>query len=231
MQLRSIALAALAAASFSAQADNVALWDFNTFSCSSACTDVPKGSTANGGKMSTVGGTTFTSAGGVTGNAFNSSTYAAQNTGDLTRGVQFMIDTSGYTDLVFSFAQRNSNTASAYTMLQYTLDGSTWINATTFLASTSFATQTFSFSDVAEADNNEHFGIRLLATFKPGTNAYLPTSGSTYGISGTMRYDDVLLTGTAIPDPTSPIPEPHTCALMLGGLAVVGLLARRRRAN
>ncbi|MFT7775743.1 PEP-CTERM sorting domain-containing protein [Roseateles sp.] len=239
MQIRTLALAAFAAASFHAQADTVALWDFNTFSCSSACTDLPKGATANGGKMSMVGGATFTSAGGSgTGSAFNTTTYAAQGAGDLTRGVQFMVDTSGYTDLVLSFSQRNSDTASAWTALQYTVDGSTWLNATTFLMpsnkSTSFVDGLrFDFSSILEANNNESFGVRFLATFAPGTSEYIGTKdslASAYRTSGTIRYDNVMFSGTAIPD-TAPIPEPQTYALMLAGLAAVGLLARRRRAG
>lgn len=242
MQLRSIALAALLAATFSAQADTVALWDFNTYSCSSSCTTTPKATqTANGGSLSTVGGVTFSSAAGSgTGSAFNTTTYAAQGAGNLTRGIQFMIDTSGYTDLVLTFAQRNSNTASAWTMLQYTVDGSSWVNATTFQMPAASATTfvnglTYDFTSIVGANDNANFGIRFLTTFAPGTSAYAPTAaGQTYATSGTIRYDNVLLSGDALPDvpvDPAPIPEPQTYALMLAGLAAVGLMARRRRAG
>lgn len=239
MQLRSVALAALLVATFSAQADTVALWDFNTYSCSTGCTTPPKATqTANGGVLSAVGGVTFTSAGGSgTGSAFNSTTYAAQGTGNLTRGIQFMIDTSGYTDLVLTFAQRNSNTASAWTTLQYTVDGSTWQTATTFQMPAASATTfvnglTYDFTSIAAANNNADFGIRFLASFAPGTSAYVATAaGQSYATGGTIRYDNVLLSGDALPDvPVDPIPEPQTYALMLAGLAAVGLMARRRRA-
>ena len=48
-----------------------------------------------------------------------------------------------------------------------------------------------------------------------------------------MAIDNVSLVGLAPVDPPptpSPVPEPSTYALMLGGLAVVGRIARRRRA-
>jgi len=232
MQLRSIALAALAAVSFAAHADIVALWDYNA-----TPTTTKQTQSANGASFATVGGTTTAFVGGVTGQALNTTTYAAQGTGDLTRGVQYMIDTTGYIDLVFSFAQRNSNTASAWTMLQYTVDGTNWINGTSFLMPSASATSfvnglSFDFSSITAADNNENFGIRLLATFAPGTSAYAPTAnGQTYATGGTIRYDNVLLQGDAMPDLPPAVPEPQTYALMLAGLAGVSLIARRRRAN
>lgn len=239
MQIRSVALAALLATALSAQADTVALWDFNTYSCSTGCTTPPKATqTANGGSLSAVGGVTFTSAAGSgTGSAFNTTSYPTQGAGNLTRGIQFLIDTTGYTDLVLTFAQRNSNTASAWTMLQYTVDGSNWLNATTFQMPAASATTfvnglTYDFSSIVSANNNADFGIRFVTTFVPGTSAYVATAaGQTYAAGGTIRYDNVLLSGTAIPDvpvDPAPIPEPQTYALMLAGLAAVGLIARRR---
>lgn len=236
MKLHTLALAVLAAASVQAHADTVALWDFNSFACTSACTTMPKATqTANGGVLSAVGGITFTSAAGSgTGSALNTSTYAAQGTGNLTRGVQFLIDTSGYTNLVLTFAERSSNTASGWTTLRYTVDGSHWVTAASYQmptanAGTSFVNGlTYDFSSVAGANDNAAFGIQLLASFAPNTNAYAAAGASaSYGTGGTIRYDNVLLSGTAIPD-TLPVPEPESYALMLAGLAVVTLVARRR---
>lgn len=230
MKYRFLALAALTIASLNVQADTVALWDYSAVPTTTKHTQ-----TANGASFATVGAITTSFAGGVTNQALNTASYAAQGTGNLTRGVQFLIDTTGYTDLVLTFAQRNSATASAWTTLQYTLDGSSWLNAASFQMPAAQSTQfvsglTFDFSAIPAVDNNDHFGIRFLASFAPGTSTYLATGlSSTYGTAGTIRYDNVLLSGTAIPDPL-PVPEPQTYALMLGGLAVVGMLARRRRA-
>lgn len=244
MKLRLIALAALAIASAQAQADTVALWDFNSFTCTSSCTAPKATQSANGAWLSSVGGVTFV--GGVTGsgtgNAMNTTNYAAQGTETAMRGVQFMIDTSGYTDLVLTFAQRNSNTASAWTTLQYTTDGSIWQTATTFQMKTagSFVNGlTYDFSNISEANGNASFGIRLLAIYAPGTSGYVGTAtGSSYtsGPNGSaIRYDNVLLSGTPMPDlpevPVDPVPEPQTVAMMLAGLAALGLIARRRRAD
>lgn len=235
MKLRLVALAALAAASFQAHADTIGLWDFNTFSCSTACADnPPKGQTANGGSLSAVGGVTFSSAQGVptSSNALNTSTYGLTATEpNLSRGVQFMIDTTGYTDVSLSFIQRNSSTASAWTTLQYTTNGTDWITATSFQFTAAAGTWVsglgYDFSSIADANNNPDFGIRLLASYAPNTSNFVGTSNP-FANTGTIRYDNVTFSGTALPDIT-PVPEPQTYALMLAGLAAVGLLARRRR--
>ncbi|MET0207930.1 MAG: PEPxxWA-CTERM sorting domain-containing protein [Burkholderiaceae bacterium] len=56
------------------------------------------------------------------------------------------------------------------------------------------------------------------------------TASGPAGYSG-MNVDNIAMVGVAPTDPgvpTAPVPEPETWALMLGGLALVGHIARRR---
>lgn len=163
--------------------------------------------------------------------AVNTASYAGQGTGDKTRGLQFMVNTTGFQDLSFSFDQRISATASAYTALLYTLDSETWNHAQTYQItkdSSWFNSFKFDFSRVAGVADNELFGIQLVSSFAPGTQQYKTASASNYSTSGTMRYDMVSFSGNLIPEP-SPVPEPAGLALLLGAGAAA-LAARRRRA-
>lgn len=207
----------------------IAQWDYNNGSTKHSIS-------MNGASFSTLGGvtTTFVSQTGssdpFSGQALNTTTYGTvANAPDRTRGVQFGIDTTGYENLVLSFDQRNSSTASAYTALLYTTDGDTWTYATTFKMSVdgSFVKGlSYDFSSVAAAANNELFAVRLVSTYAPGTSSYVGTTGN-YASGGTIRYDMVTLSGTEII--AAPVPEPETYALMLAGLAAVGLVSRRRK--
>ena len=90
MKLRSIALASFAAFTVHAQADVVALWDYTTASTKQT-------QSANGASFAAIGGVVTSFSAGITGQALGTATYAGQGTGDMTRGVQYMVDTSGYT--------------------------------------------------------------------------------------------------------------------------------------
>lgn len=218
--------------SMGAHAELLVQWNFNTLANTS---DIKASYTFNGEQAPS-----FVGLGGVAlslvsdlgssdpeagDKALNTTSYAAQGTGDLTRGIQVMVSTIGFENLVLSFDQRNSNTASAWTTLLYTLDGSTWLNAQSFqmTAGGSFVNnRSFDFSSISGANDNANFGIQLLASFAPSTSSFAGTAGA-YGTAGTIRYDMLSFSGDVVA-----VPEPQTVALLLSGLFVVVGVSRRR---
>jgi len=226
-------LAAVAAVSLPAQADTLTLWNFNSGSDANSAT----GTTAPAigtGSISLLGGVTTTGFNSGTGSSdpeasddsgFQTTTYAPQSTQDKERGVQFSVSTVGWQDVQIQYDLRHSNTSSRYEAVQYTLDGSAWVDAATFdgnAGDTWFNGRTFDFSGISGADNNENFGFRVVATFSPGTNLYEASRSSSSYAGGTWRFDMVTISAAA------PIPEPGTYALLLAGLAAVGFIVRRR---
>lgn len=235
-----VATALLAATA--AQAVVLTQWNFNS---------VPSDSDRDTGTtVAAIGAGTASLVGGVTSPSYNSgvgstdpglsdnnsgwqtTTYAAQSTGNKTRGVQFTVNTTGFDSIMLSWDQRFSNTASKYGVVQYTTDGVNYLDTPSSSLYSTPAGDTWvnnlghDFSAVAGVNNNANFGVRMVSTFAPETTAYAPARADrTYAPSGTWRFDMVTISGTAIP----PIPEPSTYALLLAGLGVVGFVARRRR--
>lgn len=220
-----------------AQAAVVTQWNFNS--------PTADGNTGTGtlltaigtGTASLVGGTTSTFASGDASggssdpavgddSGWNLSTFAAQNTGDKTRGAQFAVSTVGFENVVISYDLRHSNTASRYEQFQYSLDGVNFVDFVTFdgnLGDTWFNGRSVDLSSIAGADNNASFAFRVVSTYAPSTTAYAASNPtSTYGTSGTWRFDMVTVNA-------APVPEASTYAMMLAGLGLVGLMAKRRR--
>jgi MYXO-CTERM domain-containing protein len=214
-----LAVAFAAALGSSALADVITQWNFEsqTFNASTGT-----------GLASLVGGTTSTFATGFAGAgtfALNTSTYAAQGTGDRTRGVQFTGSTAGYDSITLTWNERHSNTSANTVAVFASTDGTNWTEVQVFTftpAATGTGDTWFqrSVSLSAAYANAANFGFRVLAAFNPGSSGYLASrSTSTYATSGTLRFDDVTISGNVVPAPG---------AAALVGLA--GLIARRRRA-
>lgn len=231
---------ALCAACGTAAADIITRWDFNS---------LPQdGNTATGTLTPSTGAGTASGVGGVNATAFSSgdanggstdpvvnsattsdsgwqvTTFAAQGAENQGRGVQFLVSTAGYMNIVVTFDQRHSNTSSRFYAGQYTTDGgASWTTATIFegtAGDTWFNNRTIDLSTVTAANDNANFGIRVVATFAPGTSGYVASSATgTYSPSGTARFDMVTFNGTLVPAPSA-----------LASLGLMGLAARRRRA-
>ncbi|MBY0113372.1 MAG: hypothetical protein K2Y21_11160 [Phycisphaerales bacterium] len=211
---------AIAGTALSAQAAIITQWNFEAANLTPSI---------GLGTASLVGGVTATFASGFNSstNGWNTTGYPAAG-GNKSAGVQFAVSTSGFQGIKVSYAHRHSNTSANTNVLQYTVNGTTWIDAQTFTftpAATgtgdTWYSRSFDFTGVAGVDNNALFAVRVVSSFAPSTSNYLASrSTSTYAGTGTYRFDDVTIEGTAIPTSGS---------LALAGMGLA-IAARRRRA-
>jgi hypothetical protein len=213
-----IAPAVAAALTVAANAALVTQWNFEAQTLNAS---------TGTGTASLVGGVTNTFATGFGGSgtfALNTTGYAAQSTGDRTRGVQFSSSTSGYDSIVIEWNERHSNTAANTVAVFATADGTNWteVQVFTFTPAASGTGDTWYQRSVtlgAAYANAANFGFRVLAAFDPTAGTYLASrSTSTYATTGTLRFDDVTINGTLIPAPGA-----------LALLGVAGLVGARRR--
>lgn len=218
----------------SAQAATLSQWNFNS--------TPPDAATGTGTVTPAIGSGTASLLGGVTSPSFNngagSSDMAADNSGwqttgykaagigDKTAGVQFKLSTVGYKDIVFSYDLRHSNTSSRYEQLQYSLNGTTFVDAVVFdgnKGDTWFNARSFDLSSIAGANNNADLTFRVLATFAPATSNYAASDATkTYAAAGTWRFDMVTVSGV------SAVPEPDSWLMLFAGLGLLGCIAHRR---
>ena len=216
---------AIAGTALSAQAAIITQWNFEAANLTASI---------GAGTASYVGGTGAASAGefasGFGGSVagWNTSSYAASGSGNKSAGVQFAVSTSGFQGIKVSYNHRHSNTSANTNVLQYTINGTTWIDAQTFSftpagtgTGDTWYSRAFDFTGFAGVDNNALFAVRVVSAFDSSTGNYRASrSTSSYAATGTYRFDNVTIEGTLIPSSGS-------LALMGMGLAVA---ARRRRA-
>ncbi len=171
---------------------------------------------AGAGTANVIGGATASYA---TGNpilyALNTSNYPDQGTNSCTAGVQFNVSTIGYSDIIINWENRNSNNAANRLRLQYTLNGTDWIdfnaneaNATNFNDGSSVAFdagrytttaadwffRSADFGAISGAEQNPDFAFRLVTDFVDGM-VYGGTI-TDYAVDGTIRFENVIVSGT-----------------------------------
>jgi hypothetical protein len=129
-------------------------------------------------------------------------------------GVQFNVSTVGAKNITVSYDSRVSGTASDYERLQYTTNGTDWIDypaSSTFSGhATTYYPFSYSLAGFPGVENNPNFGIRVVTEFQSTatygispTNNYVGTA-NTYGTAGTVTYDIVTVSGDAITNDNTP---------------------------
>ena len=139
-----------------------------------------------------------------------------------TSGAQFLVPTTGYQGIQFTYDQRMSNSATRTERIQYTLDGTIWVNldvdATNSTISCngsydngkfdrgntlgqnmsdSWSRKTVDFSSVAGVDNNPNFGVRIVAAHFDATGQFRQANNSlNVATAGTWRFDNVRFTAS-----------------------------------
>ena len=224
MKGKLLAIAALSASLACATGATIAQWNFNSPTPDGS---PPSGTTApstGSGLASLVGSVTATFSDGSTNDpapasddsGWNTTHYPAQGTSNKMAGVQFNISTLGYSNIVVRWDLRVTGTASKYYRLQYSTNGSSFLDYPTptaaLLAAPSpsyYEGQTNSLAAITTVNNNANFGIRIVSEFEStaagGTAGYVTTLTNGYsGSSGTVRFDLVTISGTAIPGANTP---------------------------
>jgi predicted extracellular nuclease len=132
---------------------------------------------------------------------WNTTSYPASGTGNKTEGVQFNVSTVGSTSLVLNFDIRHSNTSANTAVVQYSVDGTNFVDFQTFTVNQgdTWYSRSVDFSSIAALNNNPNAAFRVVSSFDPTTGNYrASTATSTYAGTGTLRFDNVSFTsGTA----------------------------------
>ena len=144
----------------------------------------------------------------------------------FTQGAQFKVSTAGQSNISLSFDMAASNNGIEGLEVQYTTDGSTWVNDQSITLGTAYALYSVNLSGIAGANNDSNFGVRLVSAFTGGSQYETPTGNAAYvNGQGNWRISDVQVDGV------SAVPVPASLPLMLSGLGVLGLMMRRRPAR
>lgn len=147
---------------------------------------------------------------------WGTSLYPAPGTLNKQAGVQFTASTLGLKNIGVSLYTRLTSASSKYSRLQYTTNGTDYLDfpasslATTPASSWDFPARTWSLAGFPGVRNNPNFGVRVVtefentATYGMNNNTNYVGLSSTYSTSATVSYDLVTLVAESITDANVP---------------------------
>jgi len=166
------------------------------------------------------------------------------------QGAQFSTSTVGFNSITMSFDLEITSQGEANMQVEYTLNGTSWLNAPltytggnggsiasnssdpnlvvgSYFHSDTSASSNLWFNDItatfAGASNDANFAVRIVNAATGSDDVALHNNAALNNSSGNWRLDDVQIDGTAA------VPEPSTWALLLGGMAFLFHVARAHR--
>ena len=155
-----------------------------------------------------VDGNDYESLGGVN-YSWGTQNYPASSTSNKQAGVQFNVSTVNAKDITLSFDVRGTTTASKYFRLQFTTNGTDFIDypSSDFIPggdASTYKSRNYSLVGFPNVANNPHFGVRIVTEFE-NTALYGTTNDANYvGVTnayapgGTLSYDLVTFNANAI---------------------------------
>jgi len=203
------------AASKAANADELAVWNFNDSDL-----NVDHGSGTLTSNLNIVnilfaaGTTTNARQGDPAGQAL--SLQGGTGNANNGRNITFAVSTVGFSNIAVSFATQGTSTGFNSNQLQYSLDGVSFVDFNPpYTPATAFGAVplVFSLAAIVGLNNNPNAAFRIV--FNGATSS-----------TGNNRIDNIVVEGTSTA--TATIPEPTSALLLLSGLSGLYKLKRKR---